>query len=182
MAPRSHRRARTRAGVVSAAIAFALVIAAAVLLGPSRGAGAAEPARLVLEAAEVKPSSAPPDTLCHLRARIRNAGQTTASAFAFRLELDDHEVGVYRDHLFMDPIEPGQTASLELFSFWTNETGRPLPASGTLRVELTLASARWMKQSRDADGTRVWNDAGAVEGLPQTASAAVKIVEPGARR
>ena len=129
----------------------------------------------MLEAAVVRPATAAPDTLCHLEARIRNGGKTTASAFAFRLQLDGHDVGAYRDHLFMDAIEPGETRVLPLLSFWTNETGRPLPASGTIRVELTLDSARWMKQEKDAEGVRVWTDLGAVEGLPQTARASVAI-------
>jgi hypothetical protein len=130
---------------------------------------------LVLQAAVVRPSSAAADTLCHLEARIRNGGKEIASAFAFRLKLDDHDVGAYRDHLFLDPIEPGTTRVLPLLSFWTNETSRPLPASGTLRVELTLESARWMKQEKDAEGVRVWTDLGAVEGLPQTARTNVAI-------
>jgi hypothetical protein len=142
------------------------------------GASSEEGGALVaLETVVVRPASAAPDTLCHLEARIRNGGRSTASAFAFRLMLDGHDIGAYRDHLFMDPIEPGETRVLPLLSFWTNETGRPLPASGTIRVELTLDSARWMKQEKDAEGVRVWTDLGAVEGLPQTARASVAIVK-----
>jgi hypothetical protein len=156
------------------AIVLALVVlAAAVARAPTSGAENAAP--LVLEAALVDPTSAAPDTLCHLEARIRNGGEAIASSFAFRLELGDHEVGAYSDHLFMDPIAPGETRALPLLSFWTNETSRPLPASGSLRVELTLESARWMKEERDAEGVRVWTDLGAVEGLPQTALTSVAI-------
>jgi hypothetical protein len=142
-------------------------------LAPAIGAGSE--AQVVLEAALVRPTAAPADTLCHLEARVRNTGKTTASAFAFRLKLDDHDVGAYRDHLFLDPIEPGETRVLPLLSFWTNETGRPLPASGVIRVDLSLEAARWMKQEKDAEGVHVWTDLGAVAGLPQTATASVKI-------
>jgi hypothetical protein len=130
---------------------------------------------LRLEAALVKPMVARPDTLCHLEARITNGGRQTASAFAFRLTLDGHDIGAYHDHLFMDPIAPGETRTLTLWSFWTNETSRPLPASGTLAVELTLESARWMKEEKDEKGARVWSDLGAVEALPRTVRASVKI-------
>jgi hypothetical protein len=149
--------------------------AAALVLAPSRALAQSAGTTLVLEAVVVRPSEAAADTLCHLEARLRNTGKAIASSFAFRLELDDRGVGAYRDHLFMDPVAPGETRVLPLFSFWTNETGRPLPASGLLRVELTLEAARWMKQEKDAEGVRVWTDLGAVEGLPQTATASVAI-------
>ena len=159
-------RARTFAALV--------VLLAATIAPPCLAGDDASPA-LRLEAVLVKPAAARPDTLCHLEARITNGGAQTASAFAFRLSLDAHDIGAYRDHLFMDPIAPGETRTLTLFSFWTNETSRPLPASGTLAVELTLESARWMKEEKDAEGVIVWSDRGAVEGLPQTVRTSVKI-------
>jgi hypothetical protein len=149
--------------------------AAALVLAPSPARPQTAGTPLVLEAVVVRPTEAAPDSLCHLEARLRNTGKAIASSFAFRLELDDHEVGAYRDHLFLDPVAPGESRVLALFSFWTNETGRPLPPSGTIRVELTLEGARWMKQERDGEGVRVWTDLGAVEGLPQTATANVAI-------
>ena len=151
-----------------------LVVLAGTLAAPRLSGDDAPPA-LRLEVVVVKPTVARPDTLCHLEARITNGGDQTASAFAFRLSLDAHDIGAYRDHLFLDPIPPGETRTLTLFSFWTNETSRPLPASGTLAVELTLESARWMKEEKDEKGTRVWSDLGAVDGLPQTVRASVKI-------
>jgi hypothetical protein len=152
-----------------------VVLAATSALAATGASGGEGGALLALEAAVVRPITAAPDTLCHLEARIRNGGMEIASNFAFGLKLDGQEVGAYRDHLFMDPIAPGETRVLPLLSFWTNETARPLPASGTIRVELTLEGARWMKQEKDAQGVRVWTDLGAVEGLPQTASASVAI-------
>ena len=131
---------------------------------------------LALEAAEVTPAKASADALCQLRARIKNGGTRVATAFVFALKLDGKEIAVYRNHVFMDPIDPGETRSIKLYGFWTSETGRPLPTSGDLTVELTLQEARWMKMEKDAEGARVWQDLGAVEGLPLTTRGTVEIV------
>jgi hypothetical protein len=149
------------------------LLAAALATSP---AFARQPApKLVLEAAEVTPRSAPADALCQLRARIKNAGQSIAAAFVFAVEINGQEIPVYRNHVFMDPIEPGETRSLRLYGFWTSETGRQLPAEGDTVVELELLEARWMKAEKDAEGTIVWSDLGAVENLPQSARETVKI-------
>jgi hypothetical protein len=154
---------------------LSMVLLGAAMLAPSAALGQQASSQLVLETIEVEPKTAAPDTLCHLDARIRNGGKAVASSFAFRVKLDQRELGVYGDHLFLDPVEPGETRSLPLFSFWTDETGRPLPESGRIVVELTLVEARWMKEEKDSDGVLVWSDLGAVEGLPQTASFTVEI-------
>jgi hypothetical protein len=146
----------------------------AVFVHGSALAQAAKPG-LVLEAAEVTPAKAPGDALCQLRARIRNGGEAIAAAFVFAVRVDGKEIPVYRNHVFMDPIEPGETRALRLYGFWTSETGRPLPASGDLDVEVTLQEARWMKVEKDAGGARVWHDLGAVEGLPQTVQRTIEI-------
>jgi hypothetical protein len=132
--------------------------------------------KLVLEAAEVTPAKAPADALCQLSARIKNGGNAVATAFVFALKIDGREIAVYRNHVFMDPIDPGVTRAIKLYGFWTSETGRPLPATGDLTVELTLQEARWMKMEKDAQGARVWQDLGAVEGLPQTVEAIVELI------
>jgi hypothetical protein len=144
---------------------------------------AAEPApaqqpspKLLLEAAEVTPSRAPADALCQLRARIKNAGQSIAAAFVFAVEINGRAILTYRNHVFMDPIKPGETRSLRLYGFWTSETGRPLPANGDLAVEVSLVEARWMKAEKDAEGTLVWSDLGAIEALPQTARQTVELI------
>lgn len=140
-------------------------------------AAAQEPGpELVLEAAEVTPRSAPADALCQLRARIKNGGKSIAAAFVFAVKINNQEIATYRNHVFMDPIKPGETRSLRLYGFWTSETGRQLPASGDLAVELSLLEARWMKPEKDAEGTIVWRDLGAVEDLPQTARQAVELI------
>ena len=132
--------------------------------------------KLVLEAAEVTPRSASADALCQLRARIKNAGQSVAAAFVFAVKINGQEIPVYRNHVFMDPIKPGETRSLRLYGFWTSETGRQLPADGDTIVELSLLEARWMKAEKDAEGTIVWSDLGAVEDLPQTARETLELI------
>jgi hypothetical protein len=145
----------------------------AILLSAALAAPAAraEPAAsgLALEAIEIEPAAATPSTLCHLRVRIRNGGDRVASSFAFRVELDGRELAAYRNQVFLDPIEPGETRSLRLHSFWTGDAGSPGPEGGRIVVEVTLLDARWMKVERAADGASVWTETGAVEGLPLAA-------------
>jgi hypothetical protein len=152
---------------------FRSLLAAALATSPTFAQPPAP--KLVLEAAEVTPRSASAEALCQLRARIKNTGQEIAAAFVFAVKINGREVSIYRNHMFMDPIEPGETRSLRLYGFWTSETGRQLPAAGDLIVEVSLVEARWMKAAKDAEGTIVWTDLGAVEGLPQTARQTVEL-------
>ena len=144
-------------------------------LSPSLAFAQQASPKLVLEAAEVTPGTAAADALCQLRARIKNTGQAIASGFVFGVKLNEHEMGVYRNHVFMEPIQQGETHSLRLYGFWTSETGRPLPAAGDLVIELSLLEARWMKAEKDAGGTLVWSDLGAVEGLPLVTRQTLKL-------
>jgi hypothetical protein len=131
--------------------------------------------KLALEAVEVEPKTAKADTLCRLRARIRNGGDAIASGLVFRVKLDGRELGVYRDQIFLDPIAPGETRAIPLYSFWTTESTRPAPADGTIDVEVSLIEARWTRAEKDADGTLVWSDLGEVEGLPLVATYALEL-------
>jgi hypothetical protein len=155
----------------------ALALLAATVLPAAAPAQAPAASKLVLEAVEVEPAPAAPDTLCHLEVRIRNGGEAIASAFAFRVRLDEHELAVYRQQIFLDPIAPGETRSLRLYSFWTSETGRPAPASGQLTVEVSLHEARWMRPEKDPEGVLVWKDLGAVEGLPLQARQTLELAQ-----
>jgi hypothetical protein len=131
--------------------------------------------KLAFEAAEVEPKAAKADTLCRLRARIRNDGDAVASGFVFRVKLDGKELAVYRDQIFLDPIAPGEARAIPLYNFWTTESTRPAPADGTLDVEVSLIEARWTRGEKDAEGTLVWSDLGAVEGLPLVATYSLKL-------
>src|SRR5688572_30498664 len=146
-----------------------LLLLPAVLL--TSGAKAADPG-LTLEAVKVDPASPGPDTLCRLSVTLRNTGgegSKTASALAFRVKVDGRELPVYRNELFFRPVAAAATAEVRLHNFWSNETGRPFPASGKMTVEVTLAEAQWM-DVKSENGAEVWTAAGPVEGLPVSKS------------
>jgi hypothetical protein len=124
---------------------------------------------LTLEAVKVDPSSPGPDTLCRLSVTVRSAGAKTASALAFRVKVDGRELPVYRNELFFRPLAPGASTEVRLHNFWSNETGRPFPASGKMTVEVTLAEAQWMDVKTE-NGAEVWTPTGPVEGLPVSKS------------
>ncbi len=135
------------------------------------GAKAADPG-LALEAVKVDPASPGPDTLCRLSVTLRNTGgegPKTASALAFRVKVDGHELPVYRNELFFRPVAAGATAEVRLHNFWSNETGRPFPTNGRMTVEVTLAEAQWMDVKTE-NGAEVWTAAGPVAGLPASKS------------
>ena len=124
---------------------------------------------LTLDAVKVDPASPGPDTLCRLTVTLKSSGAKTASALAFRVKVDGHELPVYRNELFFRPVAPGATAEVKLHNFWSNETGRPFPTNGKMTVEVTLAEARWMDVKTE-NGAEVWTAAGPVEGLPVSKS------------
>jgi hypothetical protein len=139
---------------------------------------------LTLEAVKVDPASPGPDTLCRLSVTVRSIGgkgAKTASALGFRVKVDGHELPVYRNELFFRPVAPGTTAEVRLHNFWSNETGRPFPATGRMTVEVTLAEALWMDVKTE-NGAEVWTPAGPVEGLPVSKSVTLTLGKAGAPR
>jgi hypothetical protein len=144
------------------------------------GAKAPDPG-LTLEAVKVDPASPGPDTLCRLFVTLRNSGPKTASALGFRVKVDGHELPVYRNELFFRPVAAGATAEVKLHNFWSNETGRPFPASGKMAVEVTLVEARWM-DTKTENGAEVWTAAGPVEGLPVSKSVTLDLKKTAAPR
>ena len=141
------------------------------LLAPALAAQAEEAKKpaLVLEKVKVEPASPGADTLCRLSVTLRNAGDRQASAMEFAVKINGREVRAYKDRLFLEPIAPGATREIRLLNFWSNESGRPLPADGKLGVEVTLARASWM--GREArNGADVWTPLGLTDGLPFTHS------------
>ena len=132
--------------------------------------GAAVPAEapkptLTLEAVKVEPAAPRPDTLCHLTVTLKNAGGERASNLEFVVKVNGQELAAYQKRLYLTPVEPGATRELRLFNFWSTETGRPAPADGRLKVEVTLARAAWVRKAT-RDGAEVWAPAGEVPGLP----------------
>jgi len=115
-----------------------------------------------------------PDTLARLTVKLANRGTRTASVLAFTVEVAGHELPVYGNQVFLKPIPPGEPVELQLYNFWTSETGRPAPADGKMKVEVTLREARWVEVTQEED-TEVWTPKEPVEGLPVSASTTVAL-------
>ena len=120
---------------------------------------------LTLEAVKVEPAAPRPDTLCRLTVTLRNAGEQRASNLEFQVKVNGQELAAYKKRLYLTPVEPGATREVRLFNFWSTETGRPAPADGKLKIEVTLARASWVGKAA-RDGAEVWTPAGEVPGLP----------------
>lgn len=173
-----------RAVPAALAVLLALLAAPAQFAeeGAQEGAQAPEPAKppaplVTLESVTVEPppgQTPGPETLVRLRVAIANRGEEIASSLVFTVTVAGHELPVYRNQVFLKALPPGETTELQLYNFWTGETGRPAPADGKLPVEVTLREARWMSVT-DEEGVEVWKPLGDVEGLPASASTVVTL-------
>lgn len=151
-------------------LSIAIALATSTSIGvPANSQQAEEKSALVLEGVAVEPESPAVDTLCRLRVTIRNDGSEVASQLGFTVRVNDTELPVYRNQLFMYPVGPGETVEVPLYNFWSTETSRPAPADGKLRIEVELDEAQWMKIEME-DEIEVWTPLGAVGGLPVEAS------------
>ncbi|HEV8240407.1 MAG TPA: hypothetical protein VGS57_13640 [Thermoanaerobaculia bacterium] len=147
----------------------AVVVAAA---APAAEAPKPAASPLVLAAIAVAPPSPGADTLCQLRVEVANKGDRIASQLAFTVKVNGQELPVYRNQLFMQRLDPGKTATVRLYNFWTTETSRPAPADGKYRVEVTLREAKWYEIATK-DGVEEWTPRDPVPGLPVTATVVV---------
>jgi hypothetical protein len=132
---------------------------------------------LTVEKISVEPSSPGPDTLCKLRVSLRNAGSEIASQLDFRVSINGQELAVYRNQLFMFPIEPDQTAEIKLYNFWSTETSRSMPKDGKLKIEVSLVGAQWMKIESE-DDVEVWKPLGPVDQLPVAGNLTLEMAKP----
>ena len=130
-----------------------------------RPATAQEPSSITVEAITVEPASPGPDTLCKLTVKLANGGDRTASQLDFKVKINDQELPVYKNQLFMFPLPAGETVEIPLYNFWSTETSRPPPSDGKLGIEVTLVAAQWT-EIKTEDGVEVWRPLGSVEGLP----------------
>ena len=155
-----------RSKSILAAVVIALLIGTGTL--SSQEDSAASP-QITIEAVTVEPSAPAADTLCKLRVTVKNHGTETASQLDFKVKINDQMLPVYRNQLFMFPLEAGESSEIKLYNFWSTETSRPYPKDGKLTVEVSLVGAQWTKVSMEED-VEVWEPLGAVEGLPHAKS------------
>lgn len=111
-----------------------------------------------------------PDTLCRLSVRVSNRGEETVSYLGFAVEVEGTPLVVYRNQLFVQALPPGETTTVDLYNFWTSESGRPAPTDGALTVTVRLEEARRVAIATDEAGAEVWTPGDAVAGLPVAAT------------
>ena len=93
-------------------------------------------------------TAATPDTLYRLRVKIRNNGSEPASDFSFQVTVSGQRLAPYVNHTFRSDVAPGKETEIQLYNFWSSESGRLFPADGRLVVEVRLTSARWMAANK----------------------------------
>ena len=150
------------------------VLAALLLAASTRAEEAPKPpsSPLALSAVTVTPATPGADTLCELRVEVANQGDRIASQLAFTVKVNGQELPVYRNQLFMQRLDPGKTATVRLYNFWTTESTRAAPKDGKYRIEVTLREAKWYEIATK-DGVEDWTPLAAVAGLPLTATVIV---------
>lgn len=131
--------------------------------------GAEQSPQITIESISIEPSSPAADTLCKLKVTLQNHGTEIASQLDFKVKINDQDLPVYRNQIFMFPLAAGQKGEIELYNFWSTETSRPMPKDGKLEVEVTLAAAQWTKVAMEEE-VEVWTPLGEVAGLPNSKS------------
>ena len=157
--------------LLGTAVVAALLLASGSVVAQE---GEAPTPQVTVEAITIEPSAPGPDTLCKLQVTLKNHGAQIASQLDFKVKINDQPLPVYRNQLFMYPLEAGTTADVKLYNFWSTETSRPMPKDGKLTVEVTLAAAQWTKVSME-DGVEVWQPLGEVSGLPHSTSVTLEM-------
>ena len=144
--------------------------------GTESGESSAErgDALLVLASLEVEPAKPGPQTLCKLRVRLHNKGAQAATSFLFGVRINGQELSVYKNHVYLQTIAAGADGEVQLFNFWTTESGRPTPQDGQLRLEVALKEARWVEIKQDGNVTE-YKLLGNVAGLPVSVDRAIPL-------
>lgn len=124
---------------------------------------------VTVEAVLVQPPSPPPDALCKLSVRLKNAGSQTATYFRFKVKIDGQDTAIYKDQLYAVNVEPRTSGTIELYSFWS-----PSAAKASLTVEVTLVEAHWAELKHEGD-TSTTTSLGPVDGLPASAALSVRM-------
>ena len=161
-----------RSKLVSAAVVCLLIVLTNGWLAAQEEA--ATTPQITIETITIEPSSPADDTLCKLQVTVANHGTEIASQLDFKVKINDQMLPVYRNQLFMFPLEPGKSSDIQLYNFWSTETSRPSPKDGKLTVEVSLAGAQWTKVSMEED-VEVWQPLGEVAGLPHSKSVTLEM-------
>lgn len=156
----------SRNAVIVAVLLVSLIVSPGSTFAQESTASAPQ---VTLEAVSVEPTAPGADTLCKLQVTLQNNGTEVASQLDFKVTINGQELPVYRNQLFMYPVQPQQSAQIQLYNFWSTETSRPMPADGKLTVEVSLTAAQWMKIAME-DEVEVWEPLGPIDGLPSSQS------------
>lgn len=113
--------------------------------------------------------------LVSLSVEIANESERPITALGFEVVVEGVSLPVYDNQLFMQRLAPGETSTVELYNFWSGETGRPNPEDGRLDVTIRLREARWLTVTKEGT-TDVWEVGDAVPGLPLEAKATLALV------
>lgn len=133
-------RVRIGAGVAFAALAVGALLAESTA------------APVKVGAVRVEPGTPGPETLCRLAVDLVNASDRPVTALVYRVRINGAELPVYKNHVYMERLDPGQTRTARLYNFWSTERGRPAPTDGFLTVEVSLVEARFADGDRAAVG------------------------------
>jgi hypothetical protein len=134
--------ARREVSIVFRRLIAGLLIVPATAVAQTSAVSSAAPLRVV--AVDVQPTVAAPDTLCRLKARIRNDGSEPASELTFQVTVNGQRLAPYLNHTFLNRLEPGKETEVPLYNFWSSEAGRPFPKDGRLVIAVQLTGARWV--------------------------------------
>jgi hypothetical protein len=92
---------------------------------------------------DVQPTNPGPETLCRLRVTLRNSGSGTVADVKFEVKVNGHRLVTYLNHAWYVALASGKDLDLQLFNFWSSESGRVFPKDGRLTVEVRIAEAHW---------------------------------------
>jgi hypothetical protein len=109
----------------------------------------ADPSLLKVVAVDVQPAQAAPDTLCRLKVRIRNDDPEPASDLMSRVTVNGQLLAPYANHVFTPDLPAGKETDVQLYNFWSSESGRAFPKDGRLVVSTQLTSARWRLRAEE---------------------------------
>jgi len=114
---------------------------------PSTKPQTSDRALLRIIAINVQPTQTAPATLHQLKVRVGNSGREPASDLRFQVSINGQRLPIYANQSYMTLVPAGKEIDVQLYNFWSGETGRPFPKDGRLAIEVQLTGARWVNQT-----------------------------------